>query len=191
MQYGIRSVSMDDVSRKLGISKKTLYENVSTKKELVDLAVKSHQLEECQMMNKIMSEHGDALEAMVSIGQHILELVGSLKPGVMYDMQKYYPRIFEAWEDEHGQHIRDNLINNLQLGIKQGWYRPELDIEIIVRLYVGKVQLIFNEKVFPNQQFDQSHVVRQNFIYHLHGILTSAGLEKMYNEDLLNKKLEA
>lgn len=191
MHYGIRSVSMDDVSRKLGISKKTLYEHVGTKKELIVLAVKSQQEEECQMMEKIISETSDALEAMVNIGKYIIELVSKIKPGVIYDMQKYYPRVYEEWEAEHGEHIHDNLINNLQLGIQQGCYRPEIDIEVIARLYVGKVQLILNEKVFPTSQFSQAHVVRQNFIYHLHGILTPQGLDRMYKENFVNKKLGA
>jgi AcrR family transcriptional regulator len=42
MRYGIRSVTMDDVSRHLGISKKTLYSYVTDKQELVELTVKNH-----------------------------------------------------------------------------------------------------------------------------------------------------
>jgi AcrR family transcriptional regulator len=191
MQYGIRSVSMDDVSRKLGISKKTLYNHIDSKKELVGLSVQCQQHEECQMMEKIMTETSDALEATVKIGRYIINLVANLKPGTIYDMQKYYPQIHDSWEAKHSDHIRENLIKNLKLGIEQGCYRPEIDIEVIARLYVGKVKLIMNERVFPSNQFNHAHVVRENFIYHLHGILTPKGLERMYKEDLITKKLEA
>lgn len=36
LKYGIKSVSMDDISRKLGISKKTIYSVINTKDELID-----------------------------------------------------------------------------------------------------------------------------------------------------------
>ena len=39
MKYGIKSITMDDVARELGISKKTLYQFVENKNELVEKVV--------------------------------------------------------------------------------------------------------------------------------------------------------
>lgn len=191
MQFGIRSVSMDDVSRTLGISKKTLYSHVETKQELVECAVGAHHAEECADMQNILNNTPDALEAMVNMGRYIIELVKRIKPGVIYDLQKYYRQIYENWNTEHSEYIIDTLMKNLNKGINQGYYRKELDVEVIARLYVGKVQTIMNEEVFPSNRFQQEHVVRQHLFYHLHGILTQKGLEKLYKSDLLNKKLES
>ena len=38
-KYGIKSITMDDVSRELGISKKTLYQYVADKNDLVNKVV--------------------------------------------------------------------------------------------------------------------------------------------------------
>ncbi len=191
MQYGIRSVSMDDVCRHLGISKKTLYEEVTTKRDLVRLVVEEHQKMEFTDMERIMSETEDALEAMVNIGQYIIQLVRSIKPSVIYDLQKYYGGIFSEFSLAHTNKIHDSLITNMNKGIEQGYYRSEIDVEVIARLYAGKVQLIMNDDVFPSQEFKQEHVVRQHLFYHMHGILTKKGIDKLYNENILNKKLEA
>lgn len=191
MQYGIRSVSMDDVCRRLGISKKTLYNYVDSKSDLVKATVQTHQEQECEMMQSICEQADNALEEMVNIGHYIVQLVKKTKPSVMYDMQKYYRQIYDDWQNEHSQEIHDQLVSNLNNGIKEGYYRPELDVEVIARLYVGKVQLIMDKSVFPNPEFEQENVVRQHFIYHLHGILTVEGLKKMYDEDLLNIKLNS
>ncbi len=40
-KYAIKSVTMDDVARELGISKKTLYQYVSNKTELVEKVIRS------------------------------------------------------------------------------------------------------------------------------------------------------
>ena len=191
MEFGIRSVSMDDVSRTLGISKKTLYSHIETKRELIECAVAAHQAEECADMQNILDETADALAALVNMGRYIIELVKKIKPGVIYDLRKYYRQIYENWNAEHSRHIIDTLTRNLNKGIAQGYYRNELDVEVIARLYVGKVQTIMNDDVFPSNRFKQEHVVRQHLFYHLHGILTQKGREKLYRSDLLNKKLES
>ncbi|MEO6358138.1 MAG: TetR/AcrR family transcriptional regulator, partial [Ferruginibacter sp.] len=41
MQFGLRSVSMDDIANSLGISKKTIYLYFADKDELVDAVVES------------------------------------------------------------------------------------------------------------------------------------------------------
>jgi len=180
---------MDDVSRALGISKKTLYQHIETKGELVHLSVKKHHADEMAIMDEIKSSYSDALEEMVTICQYILQVVKSIKPGVMYDLQKYYGNVWRDWDEKHSAYVHDILVDNLETGIKQGWYRPDIDVEIIARLYVGKTRLVMDEQIFPTSQFKQEQVVRMHFIYHLHGILTRSGIEKLYSEDLLNKKL--
>lgn len=185
MQYGIRSVSMDDVSRELGISKKTLYTVVDSKSELVRLVVETHQADEEAIMDKIVDEAEDAVDAMINVGRYIIDMVKNMKPSVIYDLQKYYRKIYDHWNAIHSQCMQDMVTNNLNLGIKQGFYRPELEVDVIAKLYVGKVHIIMDEKIFPPENYSQADVVRQHFIYHLHGILTHKGLSKMYDENLL------
>ncbi len=191
MQYGIRSVSMDDVCRKLGISKKTLYGQIETKSDLVECAVLAHEAKQCMDMDLIVSETTDALEAMVNIGNYIIRLIRKIKPGVIYDLQKYYRKIYEVWDRSHSKYIHNIIVHNLNTGIQQGYYRADLNIEIIARLYVGKSNAIINEEIFPPGEFDQEEVVRHHLLYHLHGILTDKGVKKLYSEKLLNKKLKS
>ncbi|HEX6193727.1 MAG TPA: helix-turn-helix domain-containing protein, partial [Chitinophagaceae bacterium] len=42
MQFGIRSVSMDDIANNLGMSKKTVYQYFVDKDELVEAVVQAH-----------------------------------------------------------------------------------------------------------------------------------------------------
>ena len=41
-QYGIKSVSMDDIARNIGISKRTIYEFFEDKETLLQEAIKSY-----------------------------------------------------------------------------------------------------------------------------------------------------
>ena len=51
-QYGIKSVSMDDIARNTGISKRTIYEFFEDKETLLQEAIKYHN----NTMRKILSE---------------------------------------------------------------------------------------------------------------------------------------
>jgi AcrR family transcriptional regulator len=53
-KYGIKSITMDDIARELGMSKKTLYQLVSEKNELVDIVLTSefHYFKEKTSKNK-------------------------------------------------------------------------------------------------------------------------------------------
>lgn len=187
MKYGFRSVSMDDVCRAIGISKKTLYEHIDTKDRLIELTLDSHLEDEEKMLNEIEADTDDALDIMFRISHFIVELVRQTNPRVSYDLNKYYHHIYQKWEKEHGMRIYERLKVNLESGQKQGYYRENMNNEIVARLYAGKVRMIFDESMFPTSEFDQATVVREHFIYHLHGILTPKGLKKLNEQDLLNK----
>ena len=47
MQYGIRSVSMDDIANALGMSKKTIYQYYTDKDQLVDAVAQVKQIAMC------------------------------------------------------------------------------------------------------------------------------------------------
>jgi AcrR family transcriptional regulator len=87
LKYGIKSVSMDDISRKLGISKKTIYSVINTKDELIDDVLSTHlRKDECDIKS-ILDESHDALDEMVRITRHILVFISSMTPSIIYDLK--------------------------------------------------------------------------------------------------------
>ena len=61
MKYGLKSVSMDDISRQLGISKKTLYQCVENKRDLILEVFQKHIKEEETAINEITAQSKDCL----------------------------------------------------------------------------------------------------------------------------------
>ena len=66
MRYGIKSVTMDDISRELGISKKTLYQYVDNKQDLIDQCFQEHIEEEMEMVGKIREEAFDPIDEVIA-----------------------------------------------------------------------------------------------------------------------------
>jgi AcrR family transcriptional regulator len=106
MRYGIKSLTMDDISRHLGISKKTLYLVATDKKDLVKQCVElTVNAEEC-MLCDITAQKGNAIDEMFDVNKRISQKLQNVQPAVMYDLQKYYPEAWKAMES----HISNVLL---------------------------------------------------------------------------------
>jgi AcrR family transcriptional regulator len=184
LKYGIKSVSMDDISRKLGISKKTIYSVINTKDELIDDVLSTHlRKDECDIKS-ILDESHDALDEMVRITRHILVFISSMTPSIIYDLKKYHPLAWNKIEKEHFSFIQQTIYNNLIRGQKEGLYRKDFDPLIVAMLYVNKSHAIVDEDRFPLGSFDKVKLVKEMIYYHLHGIVSEKGKEIIVNVNI-------
>ena len=179
MSYGVKSVTMQDVSRSLGVSKKTLYQFVEGKKELIQLALKQDHDQTMTVLQKYREEAEDAIDEMERLAKYIIEMLKNLKPSVIYDLRKYYRSIHDEWKIYRDEFIYQQISRNLERGIKEGLYRGELDVDVITRFFVGKVMIILEEELFPHQEFAQSEVYKEHILYHLYGITSDLGRKKI------------
>ena len=95
MQFGIKSLTMDDISQKLGISKKTLYQSVENKEDLINKVITFILMKEAEVMGVIRKKAKDAIEEVVMISRHVNKMLQAINPAAMYDLQKYYTQQFD------------------------------------------------------------------------------------------------
>lgn len=179
LRYGLKSVSMDDIAEGAGISKKTLYQAVPSKEALIDHIVDIHICSETGTIDCILDQSVDALEEMRGISAMVTETLRSMTPALLYDMRKYYRPIWEKIDTFHRGHIRTVIVNNLERGMAEGLYRSDIPADIIARLYVVQAMALIDDDVFPAPAFEPETLMRAFVHYHLHGILTPAGRQKL------------
>ena len=175
LQAGIKSVTMDDIARHLGMSKKTIYHFFSDKNELVMALVKKKlNDDECQIQNIIQSS-ANVIEEMINMMKCSEEIFSRINPIVIHDMQKYHP---DAW-DEFQKFKSDVLVKTLEellsKGIQQGFIRPEIDVKILAKMRVNQVEMGFNTGIFPIAQFSTWKVQYQLLEHFNYGICTIKG----------------
>src|ERR1700733_13776618 len=153
LKAGIKSVTMDDIAKHLGMSKKTIYQFFRDKNELVIALVKKKlQDDEC-LMDEIIGKSANVIEEMINMMKCSEDIFSRINPIVIHDMQKYHP---DAWK--HFQNFKaDVLVRTLEelltKGIKQGYIRPDIDVRILARMRVNQVELGFNTAIFPVAEF--------------------------------------
>lgn len=176
MRYGIKSITMEDITREMGISKKTLYQSVDNKEDLVNKVLTCKMQEDLLSLQQIHRESLDAIDEMLKITRYILATLRDLSPTAVYDLNKYYGAIWKKNQTEHQQHLYQLIRNNLVKGVGQGLYRDNMNPDIIARLYVAKSSLIVDEEIFPSTQYHPAELFEETILYHMHGVASAKGL---------------
>jgi TetR/AcrR family transcriptional regulator, cholesterol catabolism regulator len=174
-RYGIRSVTMDDIARELGISKKTLYQFFENKNQLLTDMMTEHNNENRDTIVEIQKNAADALDEIQRVTQHVLGELARLSPALMFDLQKYYTELWANVQTISMQHILAHVRHNLERGIEEGLYRPDLNVDVISKLYVSKVYCVIDESIFPQSEYDKKELFLEYIRYHLYGILSEKG----------------
>ncbi len=181
VRYGVRSVTMDDIAHHLGISKKTLYQHFADKDDIVTSAVNIHIRARCKEFENIKTKVKDVVEELVLISARLKESLRAASHSMLYDIQKYHQKAWESWKEYRNSYIRDSVLQNLKEGMEQGYYRDDLNPQIVATIRLELIQLGFNEDIFPREKFTVAEVQGQLLDHFTQGILTAKG-KKLYDK---------
>jgi len=190
MQYGIRSVSMDDIANNLGMSKKTLYQYFADKDELVDAVVDGHIKEIQEDCMSCRLDATDAIHEIFITMERIMEEFSNMNPMLLYDLEKFHFKAYQRFREHKDKFLLQIIRNNIEWGIKDELYRDDINVDVLSKYRIESMMIPFNVAVFPPGKYNLaeiSGIIIQNFTY---GLATIKGhkLIQKYNEQR-NKNL--
>ena len=181
MKYGVRSISMDDIARHLSVSKKTLYQHFEDKEDIVTVTSQSHIEMMSQQVEEIRLSSKNAIDELSKLSMCLKQNVEEINPSMLFDLKKYHPKAWAVWLDHKNKFVRDSVIRNLKQGIEEGYFRPEINMQVIATVRLELVQIPFDEEIFPPSQFNVTEVQLQIFDHFVYGLLTEKG-RKLYQK---------
>jgi AcrR family transcriptional regulator len=181
LKYGVRSVSMNDISYRLGISKKTIYDFFEDKNDLVKEVTRMMLDERMQEYAEVRDCSANAIEELFSISRLLRKHFSELNPALMYDLQKYHPQAWDLFIKHEYDVVCQMVAENLTWGIKEGFFRQDINVKVLAKIRVEQIHLSFDERLFPKNEFDFTEVQMQLFDHYFHGLLTDSGLD-LYKE---------
>ena len=177
LKFGIKSVTMDDVAHELGISKKTLYQYVHDKTELVEKVVEHVRQCTFSVMKGIGDTGGNAIEQLIDVSLQINAMMKDYSPSYEYDLRKYYPDIYNNLMSARRKLMYESIIANIRQGKKEGIYRRDLDEIIIAKLLLFRMESLRSSELFTIEEIQSVKFFGELFVYHIRGIATDRGLE--------------
>ena len=175
MKYSIRSVSMDDIAANLGMSKKTIYHYFKDKDELVEAVVDNViDTNQCTC-NDDMDKADNAVHEIFLVMEMMVEMFKSMNPSVLFDMQKYHPAAFRKFQKHRNEYLYNVCTQNLQRGIKEALYRPEITVDILARYRVETMFIPFNPEFQRSLKHSLLEIEEEIIIHFLFGLVTLKG----------------
>lgn len=182
MRCGIKSLTMDDIARELGISKKTLYLYCKDKEELIIKSFSNHFKCEEVFHEDIRSRNLNAIDEIFKISKHVAGMLQNLHPSVQYDLRKYYPEAWKIFSEYKKNFMLKCVAENMEKGKKEGLYRDTLNIPIVARFHIARIDVVFDGEVFPPNQFNFQEVFFELIRYHIRGIASPKGIDYFMNK---------
>ena len=178
-KYGVRSISMDDIARHLSVSKKTLYQHFTDKEDIVTLVFESVLSESRKEFEVIHKTAENAIDELAKLSVCLKKNVDEINPSLLFDLQKYYPKAWAVWLEFKRMCIYDSIKRNLDQGVAEGFYRPEINTEMLSIVRMALIETAFDDKIFSHDRFRMTEVQMQIFEHFVYGIVTEKG-KKQY-----------
>ncbi len=177
LNLGFKSVTMDDIANEMGISKKTIYQHFSNKTDLVETCTFHLFTIIADGINDICNANMNPIEEMFKIKSFAMKHLKDEKSSPQYQLQKYYPKIYKTLEKKQREIMITCVTENLKKGIEQGYFKSDINIDIISKFYINGMMSIKNPEIFPTQQYSIPKLTEIYLAYHVRAIASTKGLE--------------
>lgn len=186
-KFGLRSVSIEDICNELRISKKTFYTCFPQKEALIDYILADYDESfarrmELKIKNLSQQESATVIDMVLFFSVFHLMNRDAQFENFFFDMQKYYPEVFNRHKERHRLLVSNCISDMLNKGIEQGLYRPELDVDITSKVMTLQLMSIME---FSRDNLNRSE--QQKLIM----LVTDLHMRSLCNEQGLNYYLQA
>lgn len=176
-RYGIKHVTMDDIARELGMSKKTIYQFYKEKDDLVNQLCEIEMLGQEKMFKEISEMAKDPIHEIILISVKMREMMQNINPLFFLDLQKFYPVAYKRFQKFKEECAFKDICSNIKKGMDMGLYRSDLNLEFVSRFRLAQLDMLMfgNYFSFERMSFTKTHeILFEMFVY---GISTIKGHE--------------
>ncbi len=174
-QLGIRSVSVDDICATLRISKNTFYQHFKKKEDLIEEIILHVQKE---FVGRCMRQQKDknSIDILIMNIREIKRAIEKESFLFWHDLKKYYPSLYSRYYDLQRDVVRTTFEQNIRRGIDEGFYRNDIDIEMLSYFHTIQMRHTFETMIEDQQLFPMKRVVDFFIDLMVHLIVNEKGL---------------
>jgi AcrR family transcriptional regulator len=177
--YGTKSITLDDIASRMGISKKTIYSCCPDKKNLVDRIVVDYLSSHRAEAERVRAESRHAIDEVLQMARLARARMEQVSPAFLFDLNKYYPDIWARFEQYRTQEIFGQVVDVIKRGQQEGLFRTDLDTEIVAAMHLQHIRLLTEPGQQPRPERPVGDLIRHIISIFLQGIVTRKGLDVM------------
>ncbi len=186
--YGIKTITMDEIAGKLGISKKTIYQAYADKDELVDDVINDLLVYNKNSCSSHRLSATNAIHEVFLAMDMVQEMFENMNPIILYDIERNHPVTFQKFKEHKYKFMFQVMKENIERGKKEELYRAEIDTDVVAKVRLETMMLPFNQQIFPKNKFNLVDLERELILHFLFGIASLKGykLIQKYQQQIKN-----
>jgi AcrR family transcriptional regulator len=181
---GCKSITMDEIAGAMGISKRTIYENFSDKKDLLIQSMEYFFQQHQNLIDEVLLSSQNVIEALFQSTECHSDLLKEVKFDFFNEIRKYFPEVYSATIQKFKQKHFELGVKMLRKGQEDGVFRKDIDPELPTALMHTITYAILTQDLFAAYNYDKSLVIHAFVFNYSRGIATEKGLK------ILNQFLE-
>ena len=181
IENGAKTLTMDEIAKAFGISKKTLYIKYKNKEELIEEVLR-FKLEEIITRLKYLDQTVEnAVERMFCRDEEIENVAHSNNSMLIKQLMKYYPSIFNKHMMEFSEKFSEVMIHNIEKGREQGYYRENFDAEVYAKVFFQMIMSLESSLYIDTAAIDKIHYKHEVMSMYMNAITTEKGKQILKN----------
>jgi AcrR family transcriptional regulator len=185
-KQGCKVITMDEIATSMGISKRTIYENFSDKRDLLFQCVEYFFERAQSNVNMILKSSGNVIDTVFKSMKCESDFLGQAKHNFFNEIQKYFPEVYQSTVTIYKKQNFENTEKLLKKGQDDKVIKKDLDIEIITALLQELGTHIISGDAFIKYGYDKHSIMHVFILTFIRGICTEKGLKIL--DELKNKK---
>ncbi|HEX2826915.1 MAG TPA: TetR/AcrR family transcriptional regulator [Burkholderiales bacterium] len=143
--HGFRGVTMDELARELGMSKKTLYVSFPGKRDLLHAVIDDKAAAIDADLERITSDRDAPFEERLA---RLLECfrthAGEIQPSFVRDVRREAPELFERIERLRADVLERHFGKLLERGRRDGLVRKDIPVKLLIEVLLGVMSSVVN-----------------------------------------------
>ena len=176
MSVGPISMTMDDVARACGISKRTLYEIFPDKRTLIGECMHREHEAKNAHLKEVFNTSSNCFEAMYRVYQRARKIYETTSVAFINDIKRLYPDIFEK-HIENEKTVITGIASVLRQAQDEGLVIKRINPELAAYLFSQALRQLHENPNGTKYGFKQEDMFDHVFISFLRGVATIKGIE--------------
>lgn len=179
IENGAKTLTMDDIAREFGMSKKTLYQKYTTKEALLEDVLEYKLTEVIEKLNKMDKQIENAVDRMYCRDEEIEKAARSNNSVLIRQLLKYYPTIFNKHMMNFSERFTEVLVQNIERGREQGYYRTDFDAALYASIYFQMVMSYDSSPFLDTSKTDRAEYSNVALNFYMNAITTELGKQQL------------
>ena len=188
-KFGIKAVTMEQISSACGISKKTLYKFVSNKPDFLFQSFSFFAQRMEGILYEVLEKNGgNAIDDLFAIERFAEKHMRGDEDRLIGQLEQYYPELAPRLKKKREELVFKITQDNLRKGMKEGLYRQDIAVDHITILYYGHI-LATHENNIAERPANLDELRQTSLRYHIRGIASDKGIQYL-NQIINNEEWE-